>query len=237
MPEVTEEIQELPEGLETRSEGEQEGDLEQGGLSFLGDGGEAQALKQWIRTTLDTTSGNQSKYIHESRAHERHEQVEDEQKKNIYEGKYSLKNQNKSIYERQCHAGASENNYDRNENYSRTTLGHYSQINSDGLTERIGYRDNNNNFGHHSQINSDGLTERIGYSDSSNNPTAKLNSDRYNQMNSKGHTERIDYSEWWNHMQGMSSIDNFVHQASSFANQTTRCSGQQIVWWERDSKE
>ncbi len=58
MPEVTEEIQELPEGLEMGGEGEQEGDLEQGGLSFLGDGEEARGSKQWIRTTLDTTSGN-----------------------------------------------------------------------------------------------------------------------------------------------------------------------------------
>jgi hypothetical protein len=122
MPEVTEEIQELPEGLEMGADGEQEEDLDQGGLSFLGTGnevytnpqckhclGDSRMLQQWIRTTLDTTTSgnideckhclrNQSKYIHESKAHTRHKQFEfvgSKPKKNINECKYCLENQSK----------------------------------------------------------------------------------------------------------------------------------------------
>jgi len=185
MPEVTEEIQELPEGLEMGGEGEQEGDLEQGGLSFLGDGRKARGLKQWIRTTLDTTSGNtnecsgnideskdihesnecsgnidESKDIHESKAHERHKQFEF----------IGFEHQSKYIHESKAHERPNSGNIE----------------------------------GQHGHENTDGPTEKIGYSDSSNNPTVKLNLDRYNQMNSDGHNERIDYSEWWNHMLGMS---------------------------------
>jgi hypothetical protein len=152
MPEVTEEIQELPEGLEMGGEGEQEGDLEQGGLSFLGDGGEARGLKQWIRTTLDTTSGNtnecsgnidESKDIHES----------NECSGNIDESK--------DIHESKAHERPNSGNIE----------GQQGHENTDGPTEKIGYSDSSNNptvklnLDRYSQMNSNGHTERIDYSE------------------------------------------------------------------------
>jgi hypothetical protein len=74
------------------------------------------------------------------------------------------------------------------------------------------------NYGHHSQINSDGLTERIGYSDN-NNAAVKHNLHRSSQINSDGLTERIDFSEWWNHTLGktvsLSSSMNTQGKSSS----------------------
>jgi hypothetical protein len=159
MPEVTEEIQELPEGLEMGGEGEQEGDLEQGGLSFLGNGGKARGLKQWIRTTLDTTSGNtnecsenidESKDIHESKAHERHKQFEF----------IGFGHQSKFIHESKAHERPNSGNIE----------GQHGHENTDGPTEKIGYSDSSNNpteklnLDRYNQMNSDGHNERIDYS-------------------------------------------------------------------------